>query len=181
VIILSQPSTNYVNNRILKIQVGFLLSEGAGQSRDFEFDVPTLKVADDLTLYYLRGSLHLSRTSRGILVQGTLDASIDSQCGRCLDDAQVELQVPVEELFVYPPEQGELWVVEESGILDLTPLLREEIILNTPIGTLCRPDCLGLCPHCGKNLNEGKCDCVDEEIDPRFAKLKSLRDSLNKE
>ena len=174
-------ASQYVSNRILKLQVGFLLNETAGQSRDFEFDVPNLRIADDLTLAYLRGKLHLSRTSRGILVQGTLNTQVNAQCVRCLDDVALLISVPIEELFVYPPEPGEESVVPETGILDLTPLLREEIILDTPIGILCRPDCAGLCATCGKNLNEGPCDCEQEEIDPRFAQLKSLKDDLHRE
>src|SRR4051812_3789978 len=163
------------------MQVGFLLNESAGQSRDVEFDVPTLRVAEDLTLNYLRGSLHLSRTSRGILVQGELATGFNAECSRCLTETSVDLVVPIEELYVYPAEPDEPSVVPESGILDLTPLLREEIILDTPIGILCKPDCAGLCLICGKNLNDGPCDCEKDDIDPRFAKLKSFRDDQMKE
>jgi len=167
---------HYVNNRVLKMQVGFLLNEGVGQSRDVEFDVPTLKVSDDLTLDHLRGTLHLTRNSRGILVQGTLDASLQGECGRCLTPTAVDLEVPIEELFVYPPRPEAEFNLGEDGILDLAPLLREEIIIDTPIGILCKPDCAGLCPNCGKNLNEGPCGCERDEIDPRFAALKALKD-----
>jgi uncharacterized protein len=178
---LSDTQHGYVSNRILKLQVGYLLSESAGQSRDVEFDVPTLRVAEDLTLNYLKGKLHLSRTSRGILMQGTLTAHIDAECARCIEATTVELSIPIEELFVYPPEPGEESIVPDSGVLDLTPLLREEIIVDTPTIILCRSDCAGLCPTCGKNLNEGLCDCDKEDIDPRFAQLKSLRDNQMKD
>lgn len=176
---MGNTQTGYINNRILKIQVGFLLSEGAGQSRDFEFDIPqTLRVSDDLTLDYLRSTLHLSRTSRGILVQGEVETRFAGQCARCLDDTQVSLVVPIEELFVFPPEPSAEFTVSDDGILDIAPLLREEIVTNTPIGILCKPDCAGLCPICGQNLNDGPCDCEREDIDPRLAALKTLKDSL---
>ena len=179
---MSETQSGYINNRILRIQVGFLLNEGAGQSRDYDFNVPTaLRVADDLMLDYLNGSLHLSRTSRGILVQGTLDAQVRGQCVRCLTDVPVKLEVALEELFVYPPEPGEESTVADDGILDIAPLLREEFILNTPIGVLCKADCAGICPTCGQNLNEGLCACERDEIDPRFAALKNLKDDLFKE
>jgi uncharacterized protein len=177
---VSEIQSGYVNNRILKLQVGFLLSEAPGQSRDIEFEVPTLKVSDDLTVDFLLGKLHLSRTSRGILVQGTLETSIGAQCVRCLEDVPVVIGVPINELFVHPPEPGEVSNLDDSGVLDLTPLLREEIILNTPSNILCRANCAGLCLTCGKNLNEGQCECHEDNIDPRFAKLKELRDSLDK-
>jgi uncharacterized protein len=177
---VSDTNQGYVSNRILKLQVGFLLSEGAGYSRDTEFDVPRLRVSDDLMLDYLRGTLRMSHTSRGILVQGELDTSFQAECGRCLTDTTVEITVPIEELYVYPPEPEADSTVAEDGILDIAPLLREEIILATPLGILCKPDCAGLCPTCGKNLNEGPCDCENEDIDPRLAGLKALKDQLSK-
>jgi uncharacterized protein len=170
----------YISNRVLKIQVGFLLSDTAGKSRDTEFDVPTLRVSDDLTLDFLRGKLHLSRTSRGILVQGTLHSQIGGECVRCLNEATVPLDVHIEELFVYPPEPDAEFTVSDDGILDLAPLIREETILDMPIGILCRPECAGLCPTCGKNLNDGPCDCEREDIDPRLSALKALKESMQK-
>jgi len=129
---------------------------------------------------YLRGTLRMSRTSRGILVQGSLDTSLRAECGRCLTDTTVEMTIPVEELFVYPPEPDAESTVADDGILDIAPLLREEIILATPLGILCKPDCAGLCLTCGKNLNEGPCDCETEQIDPRLAGLQALKDQLSK-
>lgn len=178
---VNETRSSYVSNRVLKIQVGFLLNESAGYSRDTEFDVPSLRVADDLMLDYLGGKLHLSRTTRGILVQGTFDVDFKAECSRCLDEAAVHLEIPIEELFVYPPEPDSELVVPETGLLDLAPLLREEIILTTPIGILCRPDCAGLCPNCGHNLNEGPCDCGSEDTDPRLAALNELKKKLSEE
>jgi uncharacterized protein len=170
--------THYVNNRILKINVGFLLSESVGQSRDTELDVPDpLKVADDLTIDGLRGVIHLSRNSRGILVQGQLATEFPSECARCLDETSVPVDLDLEELYVYPAEPGAAFVVTDDGNLDLAPLIREEAIVSVPQTALCRPDCAGLCPTCGANLNEGPCDCNKDPIDPRFAALQKLLDS----
>lgn len=172
--------THYINSKVLKINVGFLLSEGAGNNRDNELDIPsTIRVADDLTLDYLYGPLRLSRTSRGILVQGTLQTQAQAECGRCLEETVVQLEVPLEELFIYPPEPGAEFVVADDGILDLAPLLREEVFLVTPQHILCKPNCAGLCLDCGANLNEGPCECDKEVIDPRLAALKILNDQLN--
>ena len=180
-VIVNDTRNGYVSNRVLKIQVGFLLNEGVGQSRDTEFDVPWMRVSNDLMLNYLRGVLHLSRTSRGILVQGTLKTSLQGECARCLSDMSVNLDIPIEELFVYPPEAYAEFTLTDDGILDLAPLLREEIILDTPIGVLCKPDCAGLCPVCGGNLNQTLCECEREDVDPRFAALKRLKDEVLKE
>ncbi len=172
--------THYINNKVLKINVGFLLSEGPGHHRDTEFDVPeTLRVAEDLTLDYLRGVLRMTRTSRGILVQGTLATRFQTECARCLEDATIALDVTLEELYVSPPESGAEFVVMEDGNLDLAPLLREEVITATPLHTLCRPECAGLCLECGANLNDGPCECDQRPIDPRMAALLVLKDQMN--
>lgn len=177
---MNDHHSGYVNNRVLKLQVGYLLNENVGESRDTEFDVPHLLVDNDMLLDYLRGTIHLSRNSRGILVQGTLQTSFKGECTRCLTDAQIELTLPVEELYVSPPEPDADFVVPETGILDLSPLIREEVIVQTPITVLCRPDCAGLCPECGQNRNDGPCACDQDAIDPRFAALKELRDKMAK-
>ncbi|HVO42849.1 MAG TPA: DUF177 domain-containing protein [Aggregatilineales bacterium] len=172
---LTTTSSSYVSNRVLKIQVGFLLSEGVGKSVDMEFDVPSLRLDADLTLSILRGSLHLSRTSYGILVQGELRTTRQTECRRCLDEVEFPVRLSIEELFVSPPKPDAEFTVADDGILDLTPLLRQEVILAMPLGVLCKPDCAGLCPTCGTNLNDGPCDCTQDTIDPRFAALKALK------
>ena len=58
--------------------------------------------------------------------------------------------------------------------LDLTPVLRQDFLLSVPMHALCRPDCKGLCPQCGTNLNAGACDCAPGWEDPRLAPLKRL-------
>ncbi len=171
----------YVSNRVLKFQVGYLLSEGKGHSSDVELDVPRVRVADDLMLDYLRGSLRFSRTSRGILVQGHLQTCFQAECNRCLSEVLVPLAVSLEEIFVYPPEPGSEFTVDDTGVLDLAPLLREEIILDIPLGVLCRPDCAGLCPECGHNLNDGPCECSPGATDPRLAGLQAFKDKLSGE
>jgi uncharacterized protein len=179
---VNENHSGYINSRVLKLQVGFLLAEGKATSRETEFDIPsTIRVADDMMLNYLRGTLRLSRTSRGILIQGELKTSLQAECNRCLDTIDIELDLPIEEIFVYPPEPDADYTVADDGILDLAPLVREETILQTPINVLCKPDCAGLCPECGKNLNLGPCDCNVDEIDPRLSALKELKDKLSKQ
>jgi uncharacterized protein len=65
-------------------------------------------------------------------------------------------------------------LMPETGIIDLAPVLREYFLLEIPISPLCRPDCKGLCPICGNNLNESTCNHDDESGDPRFSSLKKL-------
>lgn len=66
------------------------------------------------------------------------------------------------------------YVVTEDDRLDLSELVREDVLLDLPTKYLCREDCRGLCPKCGRNLNEGDCGCDRREIDPRLAALAGL-------
>ena len=172
---MNPPEHGFVSNRVLKLNVGFLLNQSLGTSRTIDFDVPALAVAEDLQLAYMRGTLRLSRTSEGILIQGDLTTAVDGECSRCLAPTAIELLITLEELFVHSPNSDAEFVVGEDGIIDLTPLMREEIITATPIAPLCKPDCAGLCLHCGHDLNLGPCECDRDEIDPRFAILMQLR------
>lgn len=173
---MTSDGKHYVSSRVLKLNVGFLLNDGPGHSHQTTFDVPAMRVADDLHLRYLRGPLRLSRTKEGILVQGQLAAGLTGECSRCLTPVPVDLTIDLEELFGYPMSGQMEFGIGEDGVLDLAPLLRAETMILSARGVLCRPDCKGLCPECGANLNEETCACDLENIDPRLAKLKELLD-----
>ena len=91
----------FVHPRVLKINVGFILAEGAGFQRDIELDLPRVKVGGDLELDYVRGTLRMSRNSRGIFVHGKLASAIVGECARCLEATQVPVMFEIEELFAY--------------------------------------------------------------------------------
>ncbi len=165
-----------VSSRILRLNVGFLLKEGVGYTRDFEFDEPLVDISDDLTVHNLRGRVTLTRTPQGLYAQGQLRGQVDHECTRCLTDYRQPVSIRLSELYHYPPENappGEP-VVSDDAHLELSPVVREDFLLSIPISAVCRPDCKGLCPSCGKNWNEGPCDCEDTSIDPRWAGLADL-------
>jgi uncharacterized protein len=174
---VKQFANGYTSNRVLKMNVGFLLASGPGYSHETEFDVPAVRVSDDVDLRYIRGPLRLSRTKEGILVQGTLYVGIEDECYRCLDPVLADVPITIEELYSYPVRDDSEFGVGDDAILDLAPLIRAEALIANSGGVLCRDDCRGLCPDCGANLNHTTCKCADEKIDPRFARLKELLDS----
>lgn len=174
---MNQSASGYVNKRVLKLNVGFLLSDGPGRSHDSELDIPALRVADDLMVRFLTGPIRLSRTKEGILVQATLDTAVEAECDRCLDPIHHQMTIELEELFSTQAQRDAEFVIDDDGILDLSPLLRAEILIDQSHGVVCREDCLGLCPTCGVNRNHEHCDCDMDDIDPRLAALKELLDS----
>jgi uncharacterized protein len=160
----------------LRFNVGFLLHESAGTHRDFDLDIDHIQIAEDLEVSDLSGMVRLTRTTEGILTQGEITGLTQSLCARCLDEIAQPLTVTMSDLFSYPPSTAPdpNLTVPESGLLELTPHVREYFLLAAPMQPICREDCKGLCPECGGNLNEESCEHPKSDIDPRFEALKSL-------
>lgn len=125
-----------------------------------------------------------------IRLKGTLETDLETVCARCLE----RVQLPVARTFdlLYRPlgtdagrkelsvtaAEAEIGYYQGEAML-LEDALREQVLLAVPLKAVCREDCKGLCPHCGKNLNEDACSCADEIEDPRWAALKEIRSKLN--
>lgn len=135
----------------------------------------------------LVGSVTLMRTSQGILVTGDLRTTLRMTCQRCLEAADIEVQLDLEEEYhpvtriaeapvddVPDEESDEALLIDEHHILDLREVLRQGLWLAAPMEALCRPDCAGLCPRCGGNRNLGECRCEEVAEDPRWAALQAL-------
>jgi len=124
----------------------------------------------------LRGDLRVDNLESRFVVRGTLQATGPVDCDRCLTGFELAFDVPVELVVLRDAgeetEDGDTPVVHQrDGVLDLTETLREATLLAVPQATICREACRGLCPQCGKDLNEGDCDCEDDEVDPRWEGL----------
>ncbi len=181
----TSENKNYLNKRLLKLNVGFLLSEGPGNSREMPIDIPErVQVDEDLYLESVTGQLFLTRTKEGILAQGTLQVANIRECDRCLDEFVHTFDVPVEELFAHPANpQISVFSVDSTGQINLGPLVREEVLIEESYRVICREDCRGLSAASGVNLNheaepqpEDDGINADDLIDPRMAVLKQLLD-----
>ena len=121
--------------------------------------------------------LDVSRTTgMGYALRLRLDAALSGPCMRCLEAASPRFTVDARE--VSQPGEGEELASPyvESGVLDLRGWARDALALALPASVLCRPDCAGLCPVCGANLNSAGPDHHHErEPDPRWAKLSEVR------
>lgn len=99
-------------------------------------------------------------------------------CARCLAPVDgvftTQLEKPVATERMLEQEDDVDYVILEGKTLDLDTVVTEELFLTFPQKFLCCEDCKGLCPKCGKNLNEGACACPQKEIDPRLLVLKQL-------
>ena len=105
-----------------------------------------------------------------------------AECARCLEPVRETFSVSLERTVATADSLSEKqleenvdeYAVIQDGCLDLGELIREEILLSFPMRILCSPDCLGLCPKCGKPRRMGDCGCPKKELDPRLAILKTL-------
>ena len=130
----------------------------------------------------------LTNAGEGILVTGLVRAAVDGQCDRCLDPAHFDIAGEIEEYYLFhEPEDAEAYedgfeLVGPERTVDLSGAIWDAMVMDTPFVVLCRPDCAGLCPTCGANLNDGPCGCeekaeqawIDSDENP-FAALKNLK------
>lgn len=133
----------------------------------------------------ITGTVRLHRTNQGIYADGRVEVPVRLQCTRCLDEFTTTINFPLREEY-YPtidvntgvpvpaPESELAFPIDRHHEVDLREAIRQNLLVALPVKALCREDCAGLCPQCGKNLNEGPCDCVPETADARFAVLRDL-------
>ncbi|MCA0253762.1 MAG: DUF177 domain-containing protein [Actinobacteria bacterium] len=117
--------------------------------------------------------LTLEAVVEGVLVTGTAEVSLGGQCARCLEPISDTAEVDLQELYLFPGKElddDEASRIEEE-LIDLEPLLRDAVVLELPFTPLCRPDCAGLCPTCGANLNRDPGHGHAEATDARWAGL----------
>ncbi|MGZ9166810.1 MAG: YceD family protein [Anaerolineales bacterium] len=158
-----------------RINVGFIIHEETGYNHEIPFELDQIKL-DDLELQNLTGSVMIGRTPQGLIVQGKFSADTKLECVRCLREFNFSLNWDITDLYAFNKKsvsESELLVPDDAHI-DLAPLIREYALLEIPISPLHSPDCKGLCPECGEDLNIRDCGHRPEQSDSPFAKLKDL-------
>ena len=120
--------------------------------------------------------LRLESVVEGVLVTGIATVALRGECVRCLGGMAAEQQVDVQELYVYPGSDATEEEASrlEGDLLDLEPLLRDDVVLDLPFQPLCREECRGLCAECGANLNSEPDHGHEDAVDPRWEKLQAL-------
>ncbi|HLH73373.1 MAG TPA: DUF177 domain-containing protein [Chloroflexota bacterium] len=176
--------------------VAQLLKAAVGTTRTYAVDESLPQLDEGIQLTELvRGTVQFIRTNRGILVNARLKTAAKEECSRCLDVYVEPLNIRFSEEYIpivdvvtgqptHIPHESYAFLINERHELDLTPAVREYGVLEIPMKPLCQTDCAGLCPHCGVNLNQKRCQCVVQAKDERFAILESLlidQESTDKE
>lgn len=147
------------------------------------FDYPARPLVDRKVEVRIKASAF----ERNVQVSGTMTVPLVFSCVRCLEEWTAQL--PLSFSHVFCPDAREKGTVRDLELtsedlevlpyqgeeIDLNPRFREEILLNLDLSPICRKDCKGLCPNCGKNRNIEGCGCQVDELDPRMAPLREIR------
>ena len=185
----------------MRVNIDEIKESGLRRAWDVTREQLDEMVAGDPAGYRARGPAHvetrLEKLERRVRVEATAKAELQAACGRCL--VPVKLDVPVEfELTLVPADEYDdaagtekdgnksatggsfdLGAAEEdtySGkVIDLDPIVREQVLLALPQYPVCTDACKGLCPVCGANLNDRECGCDRHVPDPRWAGLKDVK------
>ncbi len=170
----------------LVVNMAGLLGEGAGSSRDLAFDGVRLELGDEMVRAApARVRARVSRTNRGLLVHATATTTLAETCSRCLRPVESALEVVLDEevlpsldlasgMPLDTTAEPEVARLSDHHELDLETLVREAILLAEPIAPLCRPDCRGLCPECGAELDDGPHEHAESPVDPRLEALRAF-------
>lgn len=161
-----------------RILVSDLLSK-PGSSRK---ESGAIRLDIDLTNAGVHGDAGFEATLRslsdGLVARGDATVFADLTCNRCLEVNTETLEVPFEQVYRHEPQdEDDEMRIERGTWIDLEPAVHDEVTLSLPIVPVCRPDCLGLCPTCGANLNIEPCGGHEDETDSPFAALKDLFDT----
>ena len=151
-----------------------------GQSFPFEetLTLEPMEVLSDPVSFediHVRGEYLCAGKAR-ISLRAEVSARADTRCSRCLTPVSIPMTAQIDAAFdrAPDPDDPDLYSFEASTI-ELTDAVRDALLLELPLQVLCQPDCKGLCPVCGINLNKGTCTCQEgaEVVNP-FSALKNI-------
>ncbi|GAC1559048.1 MAG: DUF177 domain-containing protein [Ktedonobacteraceae bacterium] len=165
--------------------VAQLMKSPVGTSSTEDIDEENVQFDEDLKVVGpIVGKVRMRRVNQGLLVDGWTDVTLELICTRCLKEFEQTMHLAFEERF-YPTidivtgmplpaiEEEDVFPIDDHHLIDLTEAIRQCILLELPMVTLCQKECAGLCSQCGHELNLGPCDCKPE-VDERFSALSAL-------
>jgi uncharacterized protein len=171
----------------VRVNIGELLADRRAV-RTVAFSERFESPAEDIALVApVAGELSLSSTGATVYLTGRVQTVLSLVCGACLRPFQQSLEFVVDEEFGRAPAQpdagaarGEAALgpadfvvpVGPDEVVDLSEVVRQQLLLALPIAPRCREGCPGLCPSCGADLNAGRCTCAHDDIDPRLQALR---------
>lgn len=178
----------------LIFEVGDLIQEDQGASTSFDINIKNeLELGKEAKgKSQITGEVRFMRLEDGINAEiGNIETDVEFRCVKCTEKFIKKIKIPYAERVFYFNKQGgdidvfdTFYVDTKNMTIDMSDFIRQEIILHFPLIPVCSKSCKGLCPYCGKNLNEGPCGCKKKKKNPEVQKplsaLKKLYKSANK-
>lgn len=175
----------------MKLRISNFISQEIGYKE--ENDIQTHIPIDDLTFSSpIKTHVILMRLKEGISVKmEDMETNVDMNCARCLEKFSCKIKIPYAERTYYiekptyydqEADQPEIFMVDlKQNEIDLTEMIRQEILLHFPTYRVCFKSCKGLCSKCGTDLNKKKCKCKRKKPDPEgtYKPFKNLKDIFN--
>lgn len=169
----------------LQFNVSQLLKSDIGTTRTYDFAADEALDLDDAVAHDIRGRVKFTLTNFGIVATVDADAVLDLTCARCTESFETPAHVSFEEEYQpiidvvtglpsKTPRNEDASIISQNHSIDLGDAIRQALVLSMELIPLCRPDCQGLCPTCGVNLNVQTCECPPADEASPFAVLQGL-------
>ena len=169
----------------MQVNIAQFLKESTGAIRALEFDGSDL-VLEDGSRAGVDGELRITKTDRGIWVEGALSIGVEGTCSRCAKPIDYRVDVQVSDEFLPKVDvvtgsrlrhddvgDADTSSIDNQHVLDLSQAIGQYREAALPLAPLCKEECEGICPECGSDRNEIACGC-EPSPDPRWDKLKEL-------
>jgi len=149
-----------------------------GEMRERTLEFPLPERWGESVAYVKQGEpialdVRLEGLHDGILVTAEVETTAVGECVRCLDPVTLPLELEIQELFAYSPDEAFDFAVHDDYV-DLEPVVRDAVVLALPFQPVCRPDCPGLDPETGQKLADDPDRKPREVLDPRWAALQGF-------
>ena len=169
---------------IRELEEGPITLSGEVPLMDLNFDPDEIHISGPIGV-----TLTAEKRAQRIRVRGCFAVDVEVPCARCLDPVRVPLVSEFDQFYQSNAEQqlvGEIVLNERDtelgffngDFIEVSDIVREQILLALPMKPICREDCKGLCPHCGRNRNTEACNCQTFSADPRLAPLLKIKEQL---
>jgi uncharacterized protein len=183
----SQEQKLYISQRFLEFLMLIKINNLKEGTHHYNLDEPIESVGLEEPFFdKVNVNISLQKLHNQIVLETELLLNAHFECDRCVSDFDSTLETKYQAVYLFgnnTDEDGDslnvTYLPKDASEIVLDNDIRDYALLAVPMKKLCKEDCKGLCPECGKNLNEGICNCKNLEIDPRWLPLQDLKNKID--
>lgn len=170
---------------VRELELGPLALKGEIPLSELGFDPSEIQILTQIQI-----DLTAERQAIEVRIRGQLTTEVGLPCSRCLEPVRIPVDTRFDQFYESNAEHllhGEIALHEidteigfySGDFIEVNDIAREQILLSLPMKPICREDCKGLCPNCGKNRNLKDCNCESVLVDPRLVKLLKIKNRMH--